>query len=354
MNNENKKNMERNKIKLYGRFIIEGYITTLTGLHIGGSNVGIEIGGVDLSVVRDKLTNKPYIPGSSLKGALRACLERAKGLPLVVIAGENKPREERIEIHICKGKKDLNEEEKKKLHEEYLECSVCNIFGVPAEVPYPAYPGRLIVRDAFLKGPEDLETLETLELPYTEVKTEVVIDRITSKTMPRHIERVPPGAWFKFEMIFNVYQAKDIEFLKDLFNAMRLLEDHYLGGHGSRGSGKIKFGKWKIEEMEEIKETEKKNSEENKKAQGEENKCVEKNKKGLEEPVIIRWKRIEEYWGKDTKSSLPVEKKFLPECWDKEKDLTEWLEGIKKELEGVMEKKEKSNTGVSDDKNLQT
>ena len=56
-----------------GRLIIRGAVEVLTGLHIGtGSAMGI--GLVDSCTVRDPITNRPMIPGSSLKGRLRHAL----------------------------------------------------------------------------------------------------------------------------------------------------------------------------------------------------------------------------------------------------------------------------------------
>ncbi len=56
-------------------YVITGIILCETGLHIGGSNDSVEIGGSDNVVIRDGLTNYPYIPGSSLKGKLRSLIE---------------------------------------------------------------------------------------------------------------------------------------------------------------------------------------------------------------------------------------------------------------------------------------
>ena len=54
--------------KLAKKVLISGKIKTLFGLHICGSNITIEIGGLDNSIIRNPLDNNPYIPGSSLKG----------------------------------------------------------------------------------------------------------------------------------------------------------------------------------------------------------------------------------------------------------------------------------------------
>ena len=53
---------------------------------------------------------------------------------------------------------------------------------------------------------------------------------------------MPAGATFTgLEMVYSVYTAGDLERFANVFEAMQLLEDDYLGGQGSRGSGKIRF-----------------------------------------------------------------------------------------------------------------
>ena len=75
-----------------------------------------------------------------------------------------------------------------------------------------------------------------------ELKWENTINRITSKATPRNIERVPKGSKFNFEMIISKYESDDdFDYLKRLLEAMYLLENDYLGGSGSRGSGQVSF-----------------------------------------------------------------------------------------------------------------
>ena len=61
--------------KLKEIYKISGKIKLETGLHIGGDEGVIEIGGNDNPIVRDISTGNPYIPGSSLKGKMRYLLE---------------------------------------------------------------------------------------------------------------------------------------------------------------------------------------------------------------------------------------------------------------------------------------
>ena len=55
------------------------------------------------------------------------------------------------------------------------------------------------------------------------------------------MERIPANSVFKAEFVYDVYKKEDVQNLKLLFEGMLLLEDSYLGGGGTRGSGKVEF-----------------------------------------------------------------------------------------------------------------
>ncbi|WP_322290471.1 type III-A CRISPR-associated RAMP protein Csm3, partial [Paratractidigestivibacter sp.] len=63
----------------YTKIKIQGTIEVKTGLHIGGDDSFSAIGAIDSPVVRDPLTRDPVIPGSTLKGKMRALLAREMG-----------------------------------------------------------------------------------------------------------------------------------------------------------------------------------------------------------------------------------------------------------------------------------
>ncbi|HPB32009.1 MAG TPA: type III-A CRISPR-associated RAMP protein Csm3 [Candidatus Sumerlaeota bacterium] len=226
-------------LKTLGRVEISGSIIAATGLYIGGNDMGIGIGGVDSVVVRNSLTSEPYVPGSSLKGKMRCLLERALALPLEVsIGGKNRSQEKRI--HFCISQDD------------YDKCPVCNVFGISSGghggKEIINHPTRLIVRDAPM-NPETRRRLEEntqTDMPLTEVKTEVVIDRLTSAATPRQRERVPAGSRFDLSLVYTIYRKEDFQWLPLLFCGMGLLESDYLGGQGSRGYGQVKFENIKI------------------------------------------------------------------------------------------------------------
>ncbi|ANQ54513.1 CRISPR-associated protein Csm3 [Thermosipho affectus] len=205
--------------KLLGKFIIKGTIKVLTGLHIGGKDLGISIGGMDNPIVRNPINGEPYVPGSSLKGKMRALMERALNKKLELVERKNK-----IRRHECKDP----------------DCKICRVYGASKEENIPS---RLIVRDAFLTE-ESIKKLENMETDtrYAEWKTENSLDRITCAAVPRPIERVPAGAEFGFELIYtNENEKHCIEDLNLIKQALELVEDDYLGGGGSRGNGKVKF-----------------------------------------------------------------------------------------------------------------
>ncbi|HFD40283.1 MAG TPA: type III-A CRISPR-associated RAMP protein Csm3 [Anaerolineae bacterium] len=224
------------KVDLYGRIFVRGQIEAVTGLHIGGSPAALAIGSVDNPVIRDALSGRPYIPGSSIRGKMRSLWEKMTGVEQNwsltkgrrIKAGQHQAKE--VVIHLCNTSK------------EYEQCPVCQIYGVMGQSD-AAFPTRLVVRDAFLseESQKRLKNAKT-DLPYTEVKWEAAIDRITSAATPRQVERVPAGAVFdRFEMVFSVYDPNDLARFLNVLEAMQLVEDDYLGGLGSRGSGKVKF-----------------------------------------------------------------------------------------------------------------
>ena len=214
--------------KVTGKIFVRGTLTASTGLHIGGNSVGMAIGGADSVVVRNPLNNDPYIPGSSLRGKMRALLERVRGK-------ENSNDNEEGGFH-------FHEDKNQALAGINPDTSLSKLFGVAAE--NSSEPTRLIVRDALLteKSREKLLSAPNADMPMTEVKTEVWIDRITSAANPRQIERVPAGAVFQFQLVLTLIEGDEHEhFLNLLFEGLRLIEADTLGGSGSRGYGQVKF-----------------------------------------------------------------------------------------------------------------
>ena len=82
----------------------------------------------------------------------------------------------------------------------------------------------------------------------TEVKTENAISRANSVANPRQIERVIAGAKFAVRIVYDVTDPAQIqEDLALLAKGMKLLQMDYLGGHGSRGSGRVSLKNFALE-----------------------------------------------------------------------------------------------------------
>lgn len=195
----------------YTKIKIKGVIEVKTGLHIGGDDSFSAIGAIDSPVVRDPLTRDPIIPGSTLKGKMRALLAREMGtVPVEGVRGfEN-------------------------------DCyEIKRLFGSSQKGSDAAGTGmqmsRLQFSDCFMLNKEDLPQI-------FENKFENTIDRLTSIANPRQIERVVRGAKFDFEIVYNVENPDEVpEDFSNIATAINLLENDYLGGGGTRGNGRVCF-----------------------------------------------------------------------------------------------------------------
>jgi CRISPR-associated protein Csm3 len=217
-----------------GTVTVTGQIRALTGLRVG-KPAALDIGGIDEALLRDPVTGKPYVPGSSLKGKLRFLCERLLGVPLRQLVPPSASLPQGINIHFCASQ------------EEYMRdgrpCPVCRVFGTRG----PAFePTRLIVRDAVLSDaldPGDGRRLSwddvDTEAPYAEVKVENVLDRLNCHSTPRFVERVPAGSLFDMELVYHVHDGYDLDNFRILLQGLVALTFDYLGGSGSRGYGRV-------------------------------------------------------------------------------------------------------------------
>lgn len=213
-------------IKLSKKIFFDIPIKAESGLHIGGSNLSMAIGGADSVVIRDPLTSQPIIPGSSIKGKMRSLTEKL----LHAYEEGNMGHVKYVPYQGSDGHKE------KKV--------ICDLYGVASKDSEQNIPSRLIVRDAQMDDTsvKDLQESDHTDMPFSEVKTEVVIDRVTSAAMPRQLERVPAGTIFNTTLVLNVFADDEEQKLVDYVKVgLRLMEDDYLGGNGSRGSGHVRI-----------------------------------------------------------------------------------------------------------------
>lgn len=203
---------------MYAKIQITGMIEVKTGLHIGGSSAFAAIGAVDAPVIKDTRTNLPMIPGSSLKGKLRALLAEEYN-PAVVKPDDDDKR-------------------------------LLRLFGCARKEK--SQRSRIIISDMFLCNEQDLRKRGLQSL--TEVKFENTINRMTAVANPRQIERVVRGSQFDMDMIYEVDhtlqdESEIVEDMKMLAEGFKLLQYDYLGGSGSRGYGKVLFTNFQVDNV---------------------------------------------------------------------------------------------------------
>lgn len=190
---------------MFGKIQITGKIEVMTGMHIGTSDGFAAIGAVDSPVIRDAQTKTPMLPGSTLKGKLRTLLAKQYNKEVFTF------------------------------HKDDAECIV-NLFGSAAKPGERAKNSRLIFSDMLMVNYKELPNRGT------EVKFENTINRLTAMAMPRQIERVIRGAQFDLDIVYDVEPDADvIEDFKLLVEGFKLLQYDYLGGHGTRGYGKVRL-----------------------------------------------------------------------------------------------------------------
>lgn len=219
-------------MKLKGIKRVTATVVLKSGLRIGMSKDLMAIGDVDNPVIRNPLTNEPYIPGSSLKGKLRYLLEWSLG-------GDYISRSSERHVYASDNPND----------------PVGRIFGVAPgnsaqekDTATKRGPTRLLVRDASLT-PESREALTRMTSRggyLTEVKQEVFIPRIGGNANPRTAERVPAGAEFGLELSYRVFDlgdggALDEQNFEHVKHALYLLTLDGLGGYISRGYGQLEL-----------------------------------------------------------------------------------------------------------------
>ena len=201
---------------MYGKIEISGKIELLTGMHIGASDSFAAIGAIDTPVIKDPISGLPIIPGSSLKGKMRTLLAQA-----------------------------YNEKPFVKWEED--DEKIIRVFGTSKSVK-SGHPvnSRILFSDVIMENMEEIKS-RGVEYP-TEAKDENNINRVTGSATPRKIERVIKGAIFPLSIIYNV--DNEVELVEDfhtIADGLKLLQYDYIGGHGSRGYGRISISNLQLD-----------------------------------------------------------------------------------------------------------
>ena len=187
----------------------------LTGMHIGGSSAFSAIGAVDSPVIRDSLTGEPMLPGSSLKGKMRTLLAKAIKNHYITQNWADDPPE------------------------------IKRLFGSAGDNRKKENPkaARLQFADAFLINADILKERRLM----TEVKFENNINRLTAVATPRQIERVVRGSEFAVTLVYDIEETSEVgEDFANISRGLKLISMDYLGGHGSRGYGRVAFSDFEV------------------------------------------------------------------------------------------------------------
>ena len=226
------------RTQLCARYLITGRIVMDTALHIGGRSATTI---TDSPIIRDG-DGRPFIPGSSLKGAFRAAVERiVPNLPHLRTCGlsdgadacANKLREQ------LKDRKDITESDLLALLDREL-CDTCKAFGSP-----------YLASAVFFHDAPIAEVWRTLPEVPTQIRDGVGIDRDSERArdgIKFDFEVVPPQAEFEFTLMLENPGDRDLGLvalgLQEFIGGMISL-----GGIRSRGLGRCHLEEVKVQRV---------------------------------------------------------------------------------------------------------
>lgn len=228
-----------NRYALRNRYVFEGQLVMQTALHIGGGKIALTNSDSPVVLTPEQ---QPFIPGSSLKGALRSTIEKiVPNLPgfsscalIDLSEDELKAAHERGE-KICPTIRQreiaqARRREPARAEQITLEairdlCDTCLLFGSPFTA------ARVSISDLYMPDEEWSGMVQ--------VRDGVAIDRDTEKARDRlkyDFEVVPASASFNLEIVLENATKRDIQLL-----CVGLSEFMHgfgvVGGKRSRGLG---------------------------------------------------------------------------------------------------------------------
>ena len=226
--------------QLHNRYTFDGMLELVTPLRISS---GYASDTTDAPFIRG-YDDTPYIPGSSLRGAIRSEVERVlagvgeeeAGIRSCALFEKNSCDKE-IRKHLDEIKENeeppINDELIKQLAEEHL-CDVCKLFGSTV------YASRLIIEDAVPKA-TGIEAVKSR----LRIRDGVGIDRDTGSAVDGakfDYEVIEPGAGcplFCFRMVAENVTDMDRKLIDLILNLLK--QGLYVGGKRTGGLGQIKL-----------------------------------------------------------------------------------------------------------------
>lgn len=218
---------------LDSRYFLSGNIVLLNELHIGS---GKGDGETDALVIKDH-DDIPFIPGSSLRGALRSTIERmvsSLGFNPCLLINDNPcvTTSDKLQDEFSKIKEKKDPTKIRSfISDDSKVCPVCQLFGSTIAA------SKIRITDL----PIDGKFLR-------HIRDGVAIDRDTETAKEGakfDFEAISKGTEFKFELIGENLNERDLGLLG--IGLQELVDGNFwVGGNTSRGLGKCKLKDLKI------------------------------------------------------------------------------------------------------------
>ncbi len=218
---------------LHNRYIFTGELRLETALKIAS---GLASERTDAPVLRD-FADRVYIPGSSLRGAVRSELERilaALGKESCVLFTENECAQ-KIAQKIKEFNENFTSDAKKntllaQAFEENL-CCICRIFGSAG------YGSKIFFSDCQVRG-----TARTV------IRDNVAIDRDSGAAVDKakfDYEVVEPDITFSLRIEAENLNAEEKKLVRCILNLLE--QGLHVGGKRAAGLGRIALTSWTVQ-----------------------------------------------------------------------------------------------------------
>jgi len=225
--------------QLHSRHRFEGTLRPESPLRLSSGRASET---TDAPLMRDR-SGRIYLPGTSLRGALRSEIERtlaavgdAAGLTTCVLFSESHDPDACLSVNPTRQEAllQIDEDDKALQFVRKNLCDVCKLFGSPV------YASRLVIEDAYPVEDADLRSK-------TAIRDGVGIDRDTGtarENVKFNFEVLEPGVDFKLRLAVENLDATDRKLLDVAFGLLR--GGLHLGGKRAGGCGLVRL----VDELE--------------------------------------------------------------------------------------------------------
>ncbi len=245
------RSVAENRYALRNRYVFQGKVVMQTALHIGGGRVTLSSSDSPVMLTPDQ---KPFIPGSSFKGALRSTVEKiVPGLPnfsscALIELSESELKdlapERKDGLIICPTVRQREIAQQRRQDPNKVSdimnelCDTCRLFGSPFAA------ARVNVNDLYMPKEEWSGVLQ--------IRDGVAIDRDSETAKDRlkyDFEVVPASASFDLEIVLENASPKDVQLvcvgLSEFMHGFGTI-----GGKRSRGLGVGKLEELHVSALE--------------------------------------------------------------------------------------------------------